>query len=175
MITGPDGLLDARVAEALRRLDVTAEVMECDPDLADTAAFCAAYGVDPANSANCIVVAGRGDPRRHCACLVLATTRLDVNRSVTGLLGVRRASFAGADETRELTGMLIGGVTVFGLPAGLPLYIDARVMDRPSVVVGGGTRSAKLRLAPAELLRAPGAAVVQGLALDPAAPAAPAG
>lgn len=161
-----DDLLDPRVRDALRRLGVDAAVMPCDPELADTAAFCAAYGVDPQDSANCIVVAGKGDPRRHCACLVLATTRLDVNRAVTRLLGVRKASFASAEETREVTGMLIGGVTPFGLPDGLPLYIDSRVMRRAEVVVGGGTRSAKLRLAPSELLGIPGAEVVDGLASE---------
>ena len=172
-LTGPVELLEPGVAAALDDLGVDAEVLECDPELADTAAFCAAYGVDPVDSANCIVVAGRGDPRRNCACVVLATTRLDVNRTVVGLLGVRKASFAGADATRELTGMLIGGVTPFGLPEGLPLYIDARVMGRDRVVVGGGSRTCKLRLAPAQLLRAPGAQVVDGLALEP--PPAPAG
>jgi prolyl-tRNA editing enzyme YbaK/EbsC (Cys-tRNA(Pro) deacylase) len=162
-----EDLLDARVRDALRRLGVDARVMPCDPELADTATFCEAYGVDPRDSANCILVAGKGEPRRHCACVVLATTRLDVNRTVTRLLGVRKASFASADETREVTGMLIGGVTPFGLPAGLPLYIDGRVMTRTEIVVGGGTRSAKLRLFPSELLRIPGAEVVDGLANEP--------
>ena len=162
-----EDLLDPRVRDALRRLDIDATVMPCDPELADTAAFCEAYGVDPRDSANCIVVAGKGEPRRHCACVVLATTRLDVNRAVTRLLGVRKASFASADETREVTGMLIGGVTPFGLPDGLPLYIDSRVMARPKVVIGGGTRSAKLRLAPSTLQGIPGAEVVDSLAIEP--------
>lgn len=162
-----EDLLDPRVRDALRRLDIDATVVPCDPELADTAAFCEAYGVDPRDSANCIVVAGKGEPRRHCACVVLATTRLDVNRAVTRLLGVRKASFASADETREVTGMLIGGVTPFGLPDGLPLYIDSRVMARPKVVIGGGTRSAKLRLAPSTLQGIPGAEVVDSLAIEP--------
>ena len=160
-----DEELERRVRAALDGLSADYEMIECDPDLADTAAFCAAYGVDPQDSANCILVAGKGEPRRHCACVVLATTRLDVNRAVTRLLGVRKASFASAEETRELTGMLIGGVTPFGLPEGMRLYIDALVMTRAEVVVGGGTRSAKLRLAPRDLLRIPGAEVVEDLAV----------
>jgi prolyl-tRNA editing enzyme YbaK/EbsC (Cys-tRNA(Pro) deacylase) len=159
--------LDPRVAEALSRLGVDAEVIACDPDLADTAAFCAAYGVDPLDSANCILVSAKADPRRHCACLVLAPTRLDVNHVVTRLLGVRKASFASAEETRALTGMLIGGVTPLGLPEDVPLFIDTRVMDRATVVVGGGTRSAKLRLASVDLLLIPGATVIDGLAVGP--------
>lgn len=163
-------LLDARVRAALAELGIDAEVIPCDPDLADTAAFCAAYDVDLEDSANCILVSSKGAPRRHCACLVLATTRLDVNRSVTRLLGVRRASFASAEETREVTGMLLGGLTPIGLPEGIPLYVDALVVARPSIVVGGGTRSAKLRLDPQALHRVPGVSVVEGLAM-----AAPAG
>ena len=94
----------------------------------------------------------------------LATCRLDVNHAVCDLLGVRKASFAAADQTRELTGMMIGGVTPFGLPNDLPLYIDDRVMTQRFVVIGGGSRSMKIRLAPAGLLQLPGARIVEGLA-----------
>ncbi len=99
--------------------------------------------------------------------MVLATTRLDVNRSVTRLLGVRRASFASAEETRDVTGMELGGVMPFGLPDTLTLYVDSRVMARGRVVIGGGTRMSKLRLGPGELLRIPGVQVVDGLAHEP--------
>ena len=143
--------------------------MPCDPDYADTAAFCARYGVAPEDSANTIVVVSKRGPRRHAACVVLASTRLDVNRTVCRLLDVGKASFASAEETRELTGMLIGGVTAFGLPDGMPLFVDVRVMSRPSIVIGGGSRSAKLRIRPDDLLRIPGAAVVDGLAIEPSA------
>ncbi len=88
-----------------------------------------------------------------CACVVLATTRLDVNHKVCELLGVRRASFAGADEASELTGMMIGGVTPFALPDHLPVYVDARVTQQPWVIIGGGNRSMKLRVRPDALLR----------------------
>ena len=142
----------------------TVEVMPCDPALADTAAFCEAYGVALADSANTILVVGKSDPPRHVACVVLATTRLDVNGVVRRRLGVRKASFAGAEDTATMTGMTIGGVTPFTLPADLPLGIDAAVMTRGSVVVGGGSRSAKLLLAPAVLAALPGAEVIDGLA-----------
>ena len=99
-----------------------------------------------------------------CACVVLATCRLDVNHAVCDLLGVRKASFATADQTREITGMMIGGVTPFGLPDDLPLYIDSRVMVQDTVVIGGGSRSMKIRLAPEGLLRLPAARVIEGLA-----------
>jgi prolyl-tRNA editing enzyme YbaK/EbsC (Cys-tRNA(Pro) deacylase) len=156
--------LDPGVKRDLERYGISCEVMDCDPAFADTAAFCAHYGIAPEDSANTIVVAGKSNPPVYAACVVLANTRLDVNRAVRGRLGVRKASFASAEETRELTGMLIGGVTAFGLPAGMPLWIDRRVMERDMVILGGGNRDTKLKLAPGELLKAPNVEVVEGLA-----------
>jgi prolyl-tRNA editing enzyme YbaK/EbsC (Cys-tRNA(Pro) deacylase) len=154
------------VRRQLKDLGVEHEIMACDPDLADTAAFCEAYGVEPADSANTIVVVGKSEPPVYAACVVLATTRLDVNKTVRKRLRTRKASFASAEETRSLTGMLIGGVTAFGLPAELPIWIDSRVMERDEVVLGGGSRSSKVRLRPADLAKLPNAEVVDGLALD---------
>jgi prolyl-tRNA editing enzyme YbaK/EbsC (Cys-tRNA(Pro) deacylase) len=164
MLTDDSSAIEAKVRARLALLGVDHETLECDPDFADTAAFCARYGVPPDQSANTIVVAARKDPGVACACVVLATCRLDVNHSVCDLLGVRKASFASAEQTQALTGMMIGGVTPFGLPDDLPLYVDARVMTQESVVVGGGSRSLKIRLAPAGLLRIPGSTVIEGLA-----------
>ncbi len=106
------------------------EIVDCDPALADTAAFCAAYGYAMEDSANAIVVIGKSDPPRFALCLVLATTRLDVNKAVRARLGTRKASFAPADTTMALTGMTIGGVTPFAVPDGLPIWVDAAVMGR---------------------------------------------
>jgi prolyl-tRNA editing enzyme YbaK/EbsC (Cys-tRNA(Pro) deacylase) len=156
--------LESRVRAALEAVTDSFEILPCDPALADTAAFCAHYGVDPAHSANTIVVASRKEPKRYAACLVLSTTRLDVNHAVRALLGGPKLSFASAEETQALTGMLMGGVTVFGLPPDLPLYIDSAVLAAPAVVVGGGSRSMKIRIRPDVLRRIPGAEVVEGLA-----------
>ena len=145
------------------------ELFACDPALADTAAFCAAYGFALEDSANTIVVVGKSNPPVYAACVVLATHRLDVNHAVRDRLGTRKASFASPDETRELTGHEIGGVTAFGLPAGMPLLIDAAVMARPRIVLGGGSRSWKV-IAPASILHTvAGSEVVNGLA-NPAPP-----
>ena len=140
------------------------EVVPCDPELADTAAFCDAYGFRPDQSANAIVVVGKSEPRVYAACLVLATTRLDVNSAVRKRFGVKKASFASADETAEMTGMQIGGVTPYGLPPGLPIWIDSRVMDCDQVIVGGGSRDRKLLVPPASLAALPNAEVVEDLA-----------
>ena len=144
------------------------ELFPCDPALADTAAFCAAYGFAMEDSANTIVVVGKSDPPRYAACVVLATHRLAVNRAVRARLGTRKASFASPDETRARTGHEIGGVTAFGLPEGMPLWIDAAVMARERIVLGGGSRSWKVLAPPSILLTLPGVEVVDGLA-DPAA------
>lgn len=157
----------------LDTLGVEYGLFACDPALADTAAFCAAYGFAPEDSANTILVIGKSDPPRYAACVVLAPNRLDVNRVVRDRLGTRKASFAPGDATRELTGMEIGGVTVFGLPEGLPIWIDARVMARDRIVLGGGSRSWKVIASPAILRALPGAEVVRGLATDPPDPGTP--
>ena len=171
MTDGHDDAGRDRLLAALAPLGIEFELFACDPALADTAAFCAAYGFAPQDSANTILVAGRADPPPYAACVVLAPNRLDVNRAVKERLGTRKASFAPAEDTRAITGMEIGGVTVFGLQAGLPIWVDARVMTRDRIVVGGGSRSWKVLIDPAMLLRIPGVEVVEGLAIDPPLPA----
>ena len=154
----------AALEDVLGGLGVAYELFRCDPALADTAAFCAAYGFAPDESANTIVVIGKSSPPVFAACIVLATHRLDVNRVVKARLGTRKASFASPEETRELTGMEIGGVTAFGLPDGMPLWVDAAVMDRDRIVLGGGSRSWKVIAPPAILRKLPNVDVVEGLA-----------
>jgi prolyl-tRNA editing enzyme YbaK/EbsC (Cys-tRNA(Pro) deacylase) len=154
----------AEVVAALDARGVDYEVMECDPDFADTAAFCEKYGISPDESANTILVVGKSEPRRYVACVVLATTRLDVNGIVRQRLGVKKASFASADETRDMTGMLIGGVTPIALPGEIPIWVDAAVMTPASIVLGGGDRSTKLRMTPQTLVSLPNVEVVDDLA-----------
>jgi prolyl-tRNA editing enzyme YbaK/EbsC (Cys-tRNA(Pro) deacylase) len=163
-MSDPDGILHAPSRARLDDLGIDYEVMPCDPELADTAAFVAAYGVPPERSANTIVVASKGAEARFVACVLLATTVLDVNGVIRHELGVRKASFAAADPVRELTGMEIGGVTPFGLPPELPVWIDPRVMEPPWIILGGGNRSSKLRLAPGSLLELAAARIIEGLA-----------
>jgi prolyl-tRNA editing enzyme YbaK/EbsC (Cys-tRNA(Pro) deacylase) len=162
-MTGSD-LLHQPVRAQLERLGLAFEVMKCDPALADTAAFVEAYGIPLERSANTIVVASKGTAPTYVACIVLATTSLDVNRVVRREMGVRKASFAGADAVRDLTGMEIGGVTPFGLPDGLPILADARVMEPDWIILGGGNRSSKLRITPSALSALPSLRIVDGLA-----------
>src|SRR5205823_13464925 len=147
--------LDPSVARAVEALGVQYEKLDCNPEWADTDVFCANYNIPRQNAANTILVASKSEPQQYSACLVLATTKLDVNHAVRRLMGIKRLSFASADETKAVTGQLIGGVTVFGLPDAIPLYIDSRIMAADYVIVGGGNRTTKIKVAPSELHRIP--------------------
>ena len=145
------------------------EVWDCDPELADTAIFCEHYGVALENSVNAILVRSKTGERKYALCVLRATDRLDGNHRVRKKLGARKVSFASADETREMTGMEIGGVTPLNLPPELPVWIDEAVMQCEYVVLGGGNRRSKLKVDPAVLLQQTAAEVVAGLA-QPAKP-----
>ena len=152
-------ILHDRVRESLDAAGIDYEVLACEAELADTAEFCAHYGIAAEEACNAIVVAVKTNPRRYVACLVRADTKLDVNRKLAELLGTKKLSFASAEETAERTGMLIGGVSIAGLPGDMPLYVDTRVTEQPRIIIGGGNRTSKARLAPSELLKLPNASV----------------
>ena len=152
------------VIASLRSLGVPYERIEIDPAFADTAAFCEKYGYPLERSCNTIIVASKKEPKQFVACVVLAHTRLDVNKRVTKLMGVPKASFASAEEMMALTGMHVGGVTPFSLPSGVPLYIDERIMALDWVILGGGCRSLKIKT-PTAVFEKLGAEVVSGLAV----------
>ena len=155
---------DPKVLADLEHLSLDFEIMDCDPELADTALFCDAYGIPLEKSANAILVASRKPEGHNAVCVVLAHTRLDVNGTVRRKLGVRKVSFAPAELTNELTGQQIGGVTIFGLPSELDVWIDDRVLDCDWVIVGAGSRSAKIKLDPSQLVDLDGFEFVSDLA-----------
>ena len=157
-------LLHPLVAARIEELGLRAEVMECDPSLADTAVFCEHYKIAPEQTCNAIVAAGKTEPVKYACCLILATCKLDVNKMVCKLLEIKKCSFASAEQTRQMTEMEIGGVTPVGVSK-MPIYVDARVMENEKVVLGGGNRTSKLLLDPAELKKIPGLEVVQDLAI----------
>jgi prolyl-tRNA editing enzyme YbaK/EbsC (Cys-tRNA(Pro) deacylase) len=159
-------MIEQRVVQALDAIGVPYELMEIDPAFADTAACCEKYGLPLDSAGNTIVVASKKEPRRFGACVVKATTRLDVNRTVRALLGVSKVSFATADETKTLTGMMLGGVTVFALPPDLPIYVDDQLMARDWVILGSGSRSSKIKISPDVFRRLPNATIVPGLATE---------
>lgn len=154
------------VREALQSLDARFRVVDIDPAFTHTAAYCAHYGYPMEQSANAIMVASKRPAGRNAVCVVLADTRLDVNRRVRSLLGVRKVSFASPEVTLEATGMEIGGVTPFGLPDGLPVYVDSRVVQLDEILVGGGNRSTKIYVDPEVFGRMGSVEIITDLALD---------
>jgi prolyl-tRNA editing enzyme YbaK/EbsC (Cys-tRNA(Pro) deacylase) len=159
-------MIEERIVQILDSLGVPYELMQIDPAFADTAAYCEKYGFPLESAGNTIVVASKKEPRKFGVCVVKATRRLDVNHAVRALLGVSKVSFASAEETQTLTGMMIGGVTVFALPAELPIYVDDALMEREWVILGSGSRSSKIKISPEVFRRIPNATVVPGLAQD---------
>ena len=170
----PD-LLGAPVAAALSLLPGPVWVAEIDADLADTAEFCAAYDVPPEVSANCVVVdARRAGQTTLAACVVLSTTRADVNGLVRRHLGARKASFAPQDVAVAESGMEFGGITPLGLPAEWPVLVDPEVEAADFVVIGSGIRGGKLAVAGSLLAALPAAEVLEGLGQPvPPEPATP--
>jgi prolyl-tRNA editing enzyme YbaK/EbsC (Cys-tRNA(Pro) deacylase) len=158
--------IDGKVTASLDALGVPYEIMRIDPDFADTARFCERYDIPLDKSANTILVASKKEPKQYCACVVKATTRLDVNHAVRKLMNASRVSFATAEETQALTGMMIGGVTIFALPPDLSVYVDERLMALDWVILGGGSRSTKIKTSPEVFRRLANTTIVTGLATD---------
>ena len=154
-----------KVLESLKDAGATYEVIDCDPSFADTAEFSNHYGYSLDESANAILLEGKAESPVYALCVVLATTRINVNKVARKRLGTRKASFASAEITKELTGMEIGGVTPVGLPEDLPVWIDSLVMEASKVIIGAGSRSAKIYLSPDNLLRFPNTHIVDGLSM----------
>jgi prolyl-tRNA editing enzyme YbaK/EbsC (Cys-tRNA(Pro) deacylase) len=155
--------IQEQVKRAVQGTGVSFEWIPIDPVLSDTAAFCARYGYPPSAAANTLVIASRARPTRYCVCVVLATTRLDVNHRVKALMN-GKVSFASADEMRALTGMEVGAVTPFGLNPQLAVYVDHRVMSLPWIILGAGLRDAKIKVSPEALRRLPAVQVIEALA-----------
>ena len=155
-----------QVIQILDHLTSDYQIIECDPQLADTAQFCERYGYELDESANAILVVGKGEPRRYALCVVLATTQVDVNKVVRKKLGVKKASFATPEETETITGMVLGGVTPFGLPETLSIWIDGRALQRSKVIVGGGARDRKIYVTPQALTALPSSEVIDDLAKE---------
>lgn len=153
-------ILMEKVKQYIAKYDLTVEELPCDSDFADTASFCEKYGFSLEQSANTIIVMSKKvDPVKYAVCVVLASTRLDVNKKVTKLLGVKRASFADAEMTKRLTDMEIGGVVAVGIDD-LSIFIDEHVLRQKKIIMGGGNRTSKIVLQPDELRKLQNVSVV---------------
>ncbi len=158
--------IETTVINFLDSTGVPYEVMEIDPDFADTAQFCEKYNVPLENSANTIIVASKKKPKTYTASVVRATHRVDVNHVIKPMMDVGKISFARAEETAELTGMMIGGVTPLALPPELPIYVDDGLMKLDYIILGGGSRSIKIKISADIFNSVPNATIVEGLTGD---------
>ena len=152
-------ILHSLVRERLQSSAIAADAIPCDAAFADTAEFCAHYDFAPEDVCNTIIVVVKKNPKEYVACLVRSDSRLDVNHKVAAAVAFKRLSFASGEETAQLSGMEIGGVTLVGLPPDMPILIDQRVMERSAVILGGGNRTSKVRVDPKELLKLPKARI----------------
>jgi prolyl-tRNA editing enzyme YbaK/EbsC (Cys-tRNA(Pro) deacylase) len=157
-------MLHPKVTEAIEQYGLDAEAVACDPSFADTAAFLEKYGFAAEDTCNSIVGIAKSDPPKYACCVVLANSKVDINKTFSRTIGVKKCSFASGEQTLDLTGMEIGGVTPVGLGE-MPIYVDAAVMQRPRVLLGGGNRSSKLLLNPAELKKIPHVQIIEGLGI----------
>ncbi len=157
--------IEEQVTSFLDSIGADYEIVEIDPDFADTLNFCEKYGFPIETSGNTIIVASKRGQKKHSASVVRADKRLDVNRKVCQLMDIKRASFAKPEETVELTGMMIGGVTCLALPTDIPIYIDASLLEQPYVILGGGSRSTKIKTDPSVLTKIPNATIIDDLTL----------
>ena len=155
---------ETSINDVLAKIPVAAEIISCDPDKADTAVFCAHYGYALEDSANTILVSAKTGEKRTVACVLLADSRLDVNHVVRKRLQSRRVSYTSAEKTRDLTGMEIGGVTPRALPDDMAIWVDSRVMQRETIVLGGGGRDTKIVTKPEIFEYIPNMEVVDNLA-----------
>ncbi len=159
--------IESRVVAVLEGLGVPYEIVRIDPVFADTAEFCAKYGYPVETCGNTIVVASKRGPKQYSACIVKGSDRLDVNKTVKTLMGVSRLSFASAEDTMALTGMEIGGVTPFALPPEVPIYADQNLMTMEYLILGSGSRSSKVKIAPDVLRHTGNTEIIAGLSLPP--------
>ena len=153
-----------QIRQFLESTKLEFEVMNCDPKLAETNVFCREYGIDLKDSVNAIIVKTKTGELKYAACALLATTRLDINKTIKKKLGARKVSFANIEETAKLTEMDIGGITPIKLPSILPLWVDSMVMQRSFIVLGGGNRSSKIKISPKIFNYTLNTEIVEGLA-----------
>ena len=153
-----------KIRQFIESIKLEFEVMDCNPEFADTFIFCKEYGIDLRDSVNTILVKTKTGELKYAACALLASTRLDINKMIRKKIGARKVSFATIEETAKLTSMVIGGVTPITLPSTLQLWVDSKVMQRQSIILGGGNRSSKIKVSPKIFHYTINTEIVEGLA-----------
>ena len=153
-----------KIRQFLKSTNLKFEIMNCNPELADTKIFCKEYGIDLEDSVNAILVKTKTGELKYALCALLATTRLDINNLIKKKLNARKVSLANSEETKKITEMSIGGVTPLTLPNNLQLWVDSKVMLRDLIILGGGNRSSKIKISPSIFSFTPNTEIIECLA-----------
>lgn len=158
-------MTNKKILDTLKKTSLAYEIIKIDPEFADTYKFCEKYNYPINKSANTIIVCSKKEPITFAAAIISASTKLDVNHRLKELMSVGRISFAKSEQTKEVTGMMIGGVTLFGLPKNLKIYADKKLLDLDYIILGGGGRSTKIKISPNVLNKIKQVQIIENLAI----------
>ena len=148
-------LLNKDVYDHISKLGIPYEIVECKEEYADTYLFCEKYEYPIEYCANTILLSSKKPPDYYVACVLQGNKKLDVNNKVRKLMNSSKVSFASHEETVSLTNMKSGGVTIFGLPKSIDVYVDSEIMNNPYLIFGSGNRNCKIKIEPNYLNQIP--------------------
>ena len=148
-------LLNKDVYDDISKLGIPYEIVECKEEYADTYLFCEKYEYPIEYCANTILLSSKKPPDYYVACVLQGNKKLDVNNKVRKLMNSSKVSFASHEETVSLTNMKSGGVTIFGLPKSIDVYVDSEIMNNPYLIFGSGNRNCKIKIEPNYLNQIP--------------------
>ena len=157
--------ISPQVLDKLTKLNISYEVLKCDPALADTFEFCNHYGYKLEECGNTILAASKRGFKKYACCLVRGCDKVNVNKTVKNLLDVSKISFATKDESEQVTGMTSGGITLIGLPEKIPIFIDKKVLQMENIILGSGNRNSKILLATKDLQLIPNTQFIENLSI----------
>ena len=157
--------ISPQVLAQLTKLNLSYEVIQCDPELADTFEFCNHYGYKLEECGNTILAASKRGVKKYACCLVRGSDKVNINKTVRNLLEVSKISFATKDESEQVTGMTSGGITLVGLPESIPIFVDKKVLQMEKIILGSGNRNSKILLDTKDLQLIPNTQFIENLSM----------
>ncbi|MBN2358203.1 MAG: Cys-tRNA(Pro) deacylase [Deltaproteobacteria bacterium] len=129
---------------------------EVDPDDLTAATVARKVGLPPEQVFKTLVC--RGERRGVLLAVVPGDSELDL-KALAQLAGDKACLVVALKEVQPLTGYLRGGVTALACKREYPVFVDETVELFDVISVSAGVRGTQILLAPADYLRATGAAV----------------
>jgi prolyl-tRNA editing enzyme YbaK/EbsC (Cys-tRNA(Pro) deacylase) len=124
---------------AARAPDLT--VLVTDDSTATVQLAAEVHGVEPGQIAKTLCIRIRDE---DVLLVTRGDARLDNQKSKSAFGG--RPRMLGAEDVLRLTSHQVGGVCPFGLPAPLPIYLDASLKIYDLVIPAGGDTHASVKL-----------------------------